>query len=388
MFFIHGTAMAMWFVPLATVLDAYGLHQIRPYAFATNAAAAIVSPLFFGSLADRRWAPVQVLRALSFLASGAVALATIGIQLRWNAWLVLALVQIHAFITAPTWSLSNTIVLGRLADARRQFGPVRVAATVGWLVGCLIVSALHADESVVAGYGSSLVWIVLATFTLFLPSVQPVRSNAPLTARERLGLDALSLLRNRDHRVVFVTAALTALPMAAFYPYTPPYLKELGFRHTTAWMSLGQITEVLAQYALAWLLSNWRLKWIFFGGLSFALLRYACFMVGTSGWTIAGISMHGLAFTLFFVTAPIYLNERVDGAWRARAQALMYLMTSGLGNLAGYLLAGWWYLLWEGPGGVRWTWFWAGLATIVALVMIYFVSTYHGQKGRAAREGT
>ncbi len=374
----------MWFVPLTNVLDAYGLHSIRPYAFATSGIAALVSPLFFGGLADRHWSPVQVLRWLAALTAAAMALATTGIKLGWNQWLVLGLIQLHAVITAPTWSLSSTIVLSRLKDARRQFGPIRVSATVGWLVGCLLISFLQADASVMAGYSGAVVWLILSAFTFVLPNVRPPRASLHLTVRERLGLDALSLLRNADHRVVFVTAALTSIPMAAFYPYTPPHLKALGHEHTTAWMALGQVTEILAQFGLAWLLTNWRLKWIFLCGLGFALLRYLCFMAGTSGWLFAGISLHGLAFTLFFVTAPIYLNERVDAAWRARAQALMSVMTTGLGNLAGYLLAGWWFVTCERPDGVRWVWFWGGLAGVVALVLAYFVSTYRGQRGRPA----
>ena len=127
-----------------------------------------------------------------------------------------------------------------------------------------------------------------------------------------------------------------------------------------------------------------RHRWIVLAaGLGFALLRYLCFVMGTPGWLMAGITLHGVAFTLFFVTAPIYLNERVDAAWRARSQALMSLMTAGIGNLVGYLAAGWWFTACETPDGVRWPVFWGGLAAVVALVLVYFVSTYRGQQGKA-----
>ena len=385
LFFIHAMGMGMWFVPLSRVLDAYGLQAIRPYAFATSAVAALVSPLFFGGIADRHMSPVRVLRWLAFWTAAAMALATTGIKLGWNRWLVLGLIQLYALITAPTWSISTTIVLGRLSNPTRQFGPVRVSATVGWMVGCWVISLLHADVSVRAGYSGAVVWLVLSLFTLALPSVAPAKSTARLTIRERLGLDALSLLRNRDHRVVFITAALISIPIAAFFPYTPPHLQSLGFQHTSAWMSLGQVTEIFAQFGLAWLLTNLRLKWIFFFGLLFALLRYLCFVVGTPGWLLAGISLHGLAFTLFYVTAPVYLNERVDHAWRARAQALMTLMTTGLGNLIGYLASGAWFDACRTADAVQWRRFWGGLAAVVALVTMYFVCTYRGQRsGRTA----
>jgi MFS family permease len=65
LFFLQGAALGMWFVPLSTVLDAHGLHAIKPYAFATSALAAFVSPLIFGAVADRHASPVTVLRGLA-----------------------------------------------------------------------------------------------------------------------------------------------------------------------------------------------------------------------------------------------------------------------------------------------------------------------------------
>src|ERR1700722_17639905 len=50
LFFIQAAAMAIWFVPLGTILDAHGMHAIKPFAFATNALASFVSPLIFGAM--------------------------------------------------------------------------------------------------------------------------------------------------------------------------------------------------------------------------------------------------------------------------------------------------------------------------------------------------
>ena len=378
--------MGMWFVPLSTVLDAHGLHSIKPFAFAASALAAFVSPLVFGAMADRHASPVRVLRGLSVATAAAMAFAAAGIQRGWNPWIVLGLIQCHAIVSTPTWSISTTIVLARLTEARREFGPLRAMATLGWMAGCWLVSAMNADASTLSGFGSALIWVVLAGFTFVLPGVAPPKSGEHLSVVQRLGFDALSLLKNRDHRVVFITAALVAIPMAAFYPFTPPHLKALGLEHTSAWMTLGQVTEIGAMFALSWLLSHWRLKWIFACGLGFALLRYLLCALDGRGWVLSGVTLHGFAFTLFFVTAPIYLNERVDAAWRARAQALMSMMTAGVGNLIGYLGSGWWFTVCERPEGMRWGMFWGGLAAIVGLVFAYFLIAYHGRKGHGATD--
>ena len=116
LFFLQGAALGMWFVPLSTVLDANGLHAIKPFAFATSALAAFVSPLIFGAVADRQASPVIVLRGLSLATAAAMTLASTAIKLGWNPWLVLALIQVHALCSSPTFSIASTIVFARLAD--------------------------------------------------------------------------------------------------------------------------------------------------------------------------------------------------------------------------------------------------------------------------------
>ena len=89
------------------------------------------------------------------------------------------------------------------------------------------------------------------------------------------------------------------------------------------------------------------------------------------------------------ITAQIYLNQRVNPAWRARAQALFSLMTSGVGNLAGYLGTGCWFAVCARPDGTQWELFWSGLAATVAVVLTYFLIAYHGRgKGFQARMDT
>lgn len=384
LFFIQGAAMGMWFVPLSTVLDAHGLHHIKPFAFASSALAAFISPLIFGAMADRHASPVKVLRWLALATAVAMALASTAIQLRWSAWLVLALIQLHALCSSPTWSISSTIVFARLADAKREFGPIRAMATLGWIAGCLLVSGIQADSSTLAGYGGAVAWLVVSAFSFFLPVLETPKAVENLTWAQRFGLDALQLLRQRDHRVVFITTALFAIPLAGFYPFTPPHLRELGLTHTSAWMSLGQITEIVAMFSLGALLLHWRLKWIFACGLAFGVVRFALSALDTKTGLIAGVVLHGCSFTLVMITAQIYLDQRVEASWRGRAQALMSLMNGGVGNLIGYLSTGWWFTASARDGHSRWPLFWGVLATAVAGVLAYFLLAY---RGRAARAG-
>lgn len=384
LFFLQGAALGMWFVPLSSVLEAHGLAHIRPYAFATSGVAAFVSPLLFGAMADRHASPVKVLRWLAFATAVAMALASTAIRQGASPWVVLALILVHAFCSTPTWSIASTIVFARLADAKKEFGPIRAMATLGWMGGCLLVSVLGADQSAFSGYAGAVVWLAVCGFTFWLPALETPKAVEGLTWTQRLGYDALALLRNRDHRVVFLTTALFTIPLAAFYPYTPPNLQELGLTHTSAWMSLGQITEFGAMLLLGTLLLRWRLKWIIGCGLALGVVRYALCAIGTPWGLIAGVVLHGASFALVIITAQIYLDQRVDPAWRGRGQALMSLMNSGVGSMIGYLSTGGWFAVCTTGGHTRWTVFWGGLSAAMAVVLIFFLAMY---RGRGRREG-
>ncbi len=378
LFLLQGVAQAIWLVPLSPVLEAHGLSVIRPYAFAASALAAFVSPLIFGAVADRQASPVQVLRGLALATAGTMALATTAIYQGWPPGMVLVLIQLHALATAPAWSLASTIVLARLRDTKHEFGPIRAMATLGWMAGCWLVSALNADASTRAGYSGALVWLIVAGFTYCLSGLPAVQSSSHLTWRERLGLDALTLLRHRDHRVVFLTIALFSIPVAAFYPYSPLHLRDLGFHRTSAWMSLGQVLEVVTMFLLGGLLSRWRLKWILTAGLGCGVLRFAFCALDQKLWLLAGVALHGCSFSFVFVTAQIYLDQRVDAAWRARAQALMSFVTVGVGNLTGYLGTGGWFAWNTTAAGTDWPKFWSGLSLAVVGVLGYFLMAYRG----------
>ena len=379
LFFIHGMAMAMWFVPLSAVLDAHGLHHIKPYAFATTAIAAFVSPLIFGAMADRHAAPVVVLRWLAIATAASMALATTAIKLGWSVGIVLALVQLHALCTSPTFSISTTIVFSRLKHSQSEYGPIRAMATFGWMAGCWTVSLLNADTSSLAGYSGATAWIGVAAFTFLLPNVPPPETDGKVTWKQRMGWDALALLKNPDHRVVFITAALFNATVAAMFPFTPPHLHELGFTHTTAWMTLGQITEIIAMFTLAGILGRWRLKWVISLGLGFTAVRYILCAMNTKMTLLVGLTLHGVGFTLVLITAQIYLEQRIDPAWRGRAQSLLSMMTSGAGNLIGYLGSGWWFAACTTETVTRWTIFWGGIATAVTVVLLYFLTAYRGR---------
>ena len=137
LFFIQSAAMAIWFVPLGPILDAHRLHDIKPFAFAASAVAAFISPLAFGAMADRHVTPSKVLRWLALATAAILAVIATAIKDGWNAWLVLALIQLFYITYSPMFSVSTALVFARLEDPRRNSAPsARSPPSAGCPAGC------------------------------------------------------------------------------------------------------------------------------------------------------------------------------------------------------------------------------------------------------------
>jgi len=380
LFFLNAAAIGMWNVPLGNVLKAHGYEAVVPLAYACSGVSAFVSPMIFGALADQRISPTRLVRWLAVLTAGFLALTFYGIGQHWPARWVLAALQVQSVSAAPIFGLTTAIVMARLRDPGREFGPVRAWGSLGWMAaGGLVSWVLVADTSVRCGYAAAATWLVSAASTLLLPEVPPLEKKLRRTWRDVFGLEALELFAHRDHRVVFLTAALFTIPMAAFYPYAPMQLRDLGVGHAAVAMSLGQITELVAMFGLGALSARVRLKWVFLAGIGFGILRYALCALDDRTWLLVGVALHGFAFTLYFITAQIYLEQRVPARLRARAQALLGVMLGGFGSLAGFLGNGWWKSANTVAGVTAWPRFWLGLTLVMAAVFAFFAFSYRGQ---------
>jgi len=378
LFFINAAALGIWTVNFGNVLRTHGLEHLIGYAYACTAVASFISPLAVGALADQAISPVRLVRWLSLAAAACLTLLFSAIEHQWGAFVVLGLAQLQAICAAPIFGLSTSIVMAELGNPEKEFGPLRSLATFGWMAAGWAVSfVLHADTSTACGFAAATLYVATAAFTLALPEIAPAERDGP---RDVFGLAALQLFRHRDHRVVFLTAALYNIPMAAFYPFTPIHLSNLGIEHATATMSIGQISEMISMFVLAGLIARLRLKRVFLVGIAFGILRFALCSLDTQAWLITGISLHGFAFTLYYITAQIYLEQRVDPAMRARAQALLNVMLAGFGNFIGYIGNGFWREACMTGTHTDWPTFWKGVCGATVVVWIWFALSYRGRQ--------
>jgi len=386
-FFLVLVAPGLWLPALPNILKVRGLEWVIPYAFAAGPLAALFSPLVFGSMADHRFSAQKIMGTLSLVGAVFLGLAFASLEWGWGPWAYLGFQMINALIAAPMWALLSTVALTNLEKPEKSFPLYRLWGTIGWIAAGVTVSLLSWDSSPLAGMAAMGVRVVLGMACFMMPDTPPQGklngTTGRLGWRRSFGLDALVLFKDKSMRVFLVTTIFLAVPLAAFYMYTPILLRSMGDAHPTATMSLGQVTEIIALLMLGGLLAKGRVRWVLVVALLFALVRYVLFAFGgwTGGlwWVWLGIAMHGPCYTFYYVTGQMLVNRRVDPGMRSQAQALLGTLTGGLGGCIGSLLVGWYYSatiqMVDG-----WVFFWLGLAMVLLGCTVYFITGYQPQK--------
>jgi MFS family permease len=122
------------------------------------------------------------------------------------------------------------------------------------------------------------------------------------------------------------------------------FLTEYKVEDSTAWASLGQISEVAFMLLLPFFFKKYGFKkTILFGMLAWAI-RYALFTYGDAGdlffMLAIGIALHGICYDFFFVSGQIYTDSKAGEKVKSAAQGLITLATYGVGMLVGFWVAG------------------------------------------------
>ena len=387
-FFLQGMTPGFWMPALTNILKAEGLGGWVALVFVVPPLCAMVSPLVGGALADQRVAADRLFAWTSFLGAGTLLAAFGALHAGWNPWWFVALLGASSLFSGPSWGLLTTIALTHLKHGERQFPLVRLGATIGWMAAGLITSyVLHADTSPVAGYASAATRCLCGAFAFLLPHTPPLgRANS---WQSRIGLDAFSLMKHRDHCVFFVVTALFSIPLSAFYMYAPELLAVLGDQHSTATMTLAQVTEIVAMLLVGSVMVRFRVKHVLLWALGLSVVRFAMSAYagasGLIGWHIGGIVLHGMCYTFYFITAQVFLDRRVDPGFRGQAQGLLTLVSGGLGPLAGAVVCGWLRNHCVTADGRGWMEFWAILAGMIAVCFVIFAVYYRGLGKRPAQ---
>ncbi len=380
-FFFHGMSPGFWLPAVTNMLKAEGLSNWVALVFLVLPLCSLVSPLIGGALADQRVSANSLYFATSVFGVMVLFAAFWCLDHGMHPWWFISLLGIYSLVSGPSWGLLTTITLTHLPNGERQFPLVRLGATVGWVVAGLMTSyLLRADISPKVGYAAAAARLVGSWVSWYLPHTPPLGTAS--SWRSRLGLGAFALMKQRDHAVFFAVTTLFCIPLTAFYMYAPELLKVLGDQKPTATMTIAQVSEVIGMLLVGHVMTRFRVKTVLLWALGLSVLRFA--MSSYAGatasipWHVAGIALHGVCYTFYFITAQVFLDRRVDPGLRGQAQGLLAISISGIGPLLGALVCSGLKNHFVTGDGQGWTEFWGALSAMIAFCFLIFLLLYQG----------
>jgi nucleoside transporter len=375
--FLQYFVWGAWSVTLGTWLGqtlGFSGEQIG-LASGTTALAAIISPFFVGMVADRFFATERLLCVLHVAGAGLLFFASTRTAFGQFYGALLA----YALCFMPTLALSNAISFRQMRDPGREFPPIRVLGTIGWIVAGLVIGSLGLEATAVPMRVAAAASLALGLFSLALPHTPPQGARRA-TLADVLGLDALKMLRERSFAVFVLGSFLVCIPLQFYYAFANLFLNEIGMVNAAGKMTFGQMSEIGFMLVMPWFFSRLGVKWMLLVGMAAWTARYLLFAHGDTGslaWMLyLGILLHGICYDFFFVTGQIYVDERAPADLRSAAQGLIAFVTLGVGMFIGSWASGRVVDAYAVSGGHDWTHIWlipaAGALAVLLLFAVLF----------------
>ena len=393
MMFIQYTGMGVFMPLMGHYLTGYLAFDPYRAGFILSmpAVAAFVSPLVVANVADRCISAERLLALLHFMACGAMVL----LWAQTGFWTFLLAYLLFWLVFSPTLAMTNTVAFHHLPDARRDFGPVRMWGTIGWVIVGVLFGLLWIRHGGIDPGSSRLPHTFLfAAATSALMGMYaltlPVTAQTTAVSARPSPWKAVTVFRRRSLVVLCSVTLLNTVLNMFYINWMSPYLSQLGF--ADGWilplLSVGQLSEILVIGGLGHLLARVGLKGALFIGLLTQAARFTIFATTPATPLLAvAIGLHGVTYGCFFIVTMIYLDTHCNRDNRAGAQLVLNTVIGGFGNLTGSLAAGLvaQSLTIAGTRLINYQGFWMVPAAVCAALAILFLALFREEPADRAR---
>ncbi len=369
--------------------------------FSTMGIASLFMPAIAGIIADR-WIRAERLYGVFHLA-GAVLLFLVPQMNNPDAifWIMLLNMVFYMPTVALAITVTYTSMKNRNMDIIREYPPIRVWGTIGFIVALWVVSLTGLETSAGQFYVASVASVLLGIYSFTLPKCPPLGKGHKKSVVEALGLKAFALFKNTKMAVFFLFAILLGAALQLTNAYGDTFLHDfakldeykdaIAVRFPAIIMSISQMSETLFILTIPFFLKKFGIKKVMLMAMIAWVLRFGLFSYGNpvNGlWMIIlSCIVYGMAFDFFNISGSLFVETQVDPSIRASAQGLFMMMTNGLGAFLGSRISGIMIdKFFKAGDDFDWHGIWlafAGYALIMAILFAVFFRHKHNPKTAA-----
>jgi NHS family xanthosine MFS transporter len=321
----------------------------------TMGIAALFMPSLMGIIADK-WVNAEKLYGLLHIL-GSIVLFTVPMvdNPRTMFWVMLLNMMFYMPTLALSIAVAYSVLKSRGGDVVKDYPPVRVWGTVGFIVALWVVSLLHIETSASQFYVASGASLVLGLYSFTLPKCPPqLGRHESKTLFDALGLHSFKLFKSSKMAIFFLFAMLLGAALQLTNAYGDTFLHDfatvdtykdtIAVKYPAIIMSISQISETLFILAIPFFLRKFGIKQVMFFSMIAWVFRFGLFAYGNPGdelWMIIlSCIVYGMAFDFFNISGSLFVETQTDPTIRASAQGLFMMMTNGVGAVLGSSLSG------------------------------------------------
>lgn len=375
--FLEFAVWGAYLTSMGNYLGRAGMGAEIAWFYAIQGIVSIFMPTIVGIISDKYVQPQRMLGICHLLAGlGMVGLFYLGMT---NAMpdktMFIAIYTFSVAFYMPTLALSNTtaftILKSKGLDTVKDFPPIRVLGTVGFIVTMWFVNCATLDNGAFSfGFASSefkfqythmqflvsgVLSFVLFAYCMTLPSCQIVKSEEKKSVADMFGLSAFKLFKDKKMALFFIFSCLLGMSLQVTNSYATPFITSFkgdplladtfAANNATLLVSISQVSEALCILMIPFFLRRYGIKIVMLLAMFAWVLRFGFFGMGNPAMPgvllfILSCIVYGVAFDFFNVSGGLFVDEKCEPKVRASAQGLFMLMTNGLGATIGTLLAG------------------------------------------------